>query len=112
MTEKERLEYLHSLVSVLPEQPGVYQYFDSTGKIIYVGKAKNLKRRLSSYFNRTQTGKTKILVDNNNNRITENDVKIFNNPEKILTEAKNILSSSNFILLYELYINHYHKLNH
>lgn len=37
---------------------------------------------------------------------------IFNNPEKILIEAKNILSSSNFNLLYELYINHYHKLNH
>lgn len=63
MTEKERLEYLHSLVSVLPEQPGVYQYFDSTGKIIYVGKAKNLKKRVSSYFNKkSNTLKTNVLV--------------------------------------------------
>jgi len=37
----------------LPESPGVYQFFDNTGKIIYVGKAKNIKKRVSSYFNKT-----------------------------------------------------------
>lgn len=58
-------EYLRSLVSVLPDQPGIYQYFDSTGKIIYVGKAKNLKKRVSSYFTKNhQNRKTELLVRN------------------------------------------------
>jgi len=59
----KNLEYLKSLVSVLPDQPGIYQYFDSLGKIIYVGKAKNLKKRVSSYFNKNQQNrKTALLV--------------------------------------------------
>jgi len=58
-------DYLKSLISVLPDQPGIYQYFDNTGKIIYVGKAKNLKRRVSSYFNKKQENrKTELLVRN------------------------------------------------
>jgi len=58
-------DYLKSLVSVLPDQPGIYQYFDSTGKIIYVGKAKNLKKRVASYFNKNQQNrKTDLLVRN------------------------------------------------
>ncbi len=47
-----------------PELPGSYQMKDADGVIIYVGKAKNLKKRLSSYFRGTVTGKTKVLVDN------------------------------------------------
>lgn len=59
------VEYLRSLVSVLPDQPGIYQYFDATGKIIYVGKAKNLKRRVSSYFSKNHDNrKTAMLVRN------------------------------------------------
>jgi len=58
-------EYIKSLVSVLPDKPGIYQYFDQTGKIIYVGKAKNLKKRVSSYFNKNQQNrKTELLVRN------------------------------------------------
>lgn len=62
--EKEELhEYLMGIVHNLPESPGCYQYFDNEGTIIYVGKAKNLKRRVSSYFNKTQDNlKTRILV--------------------------------------------------
>ena len=47
-----------------PELPGSYQMKDKDGIIIYVGKAKNLKKRLKSYFTRSVTGKTKVLVSN------------------------------------------------
>ncbi len=46
----------------LPNRPGVYQFIDKEGVIIYVGKAKNLKKRVASYFNKNQIGKTKVLV--------------------------------------------------
>jgi excinuclease ABC subunit C len=51
-----------SILKTNPTSPGVYQNFDESGEIIYVGKAKNLKRRVSSYFNKEQTGKTRLLV--------------------------------------------------
>lgn len=55
-------EKIASILKTLPTSPGVYQYFDETGELIYVGKAKNLRRRVSSYFNKEQTGKTRLLV--------------------------------------------------
>ncbi len=63
MAESNVNEYLKGIVSNLPETPGIYQYMNAEGTIIYVGKAKNLKRRVSSYFNREHpNGKTRILV--------------------------------------------------
>ena len=62
--EREALEaHLKGIVLNLPEKPGSYQYYDDEGTIIYVGKAKNLKRRVSSYFNKEQQSrKTAMLV--------------------------------------------------
>ena len=61
--ENQTNEYLKGIVSNLPESPGIYQYLNDEGTIIYVGKAKNLKRRVSSYFNREHpNGKTRLLV--------------------------------------------------
>lgn len=66
MTKEEneaRLKKLKAIVSVLPEKPGSYQYYDTEGTIIYVGKAKNLKARVSSYFHtEVDRFKTKVLV--------------------------------------------------
>ena len=62
-TKEQRLEYLKSIVSRLPDKPGSYQYYDKDGVIIYVGKAKNLKARVSSYFHtEVDRYKTKVLV--------------------------------------------------
>ena len=56
-------EHLKGIIQNLPETPGIYQYLNTEGTIIYVGKAKNLKRRVNSYFNREHpNGKTRILV--------------------------------------------------
>ncbi len=60
---EKRLEHLKSIVSRLPEKPGSYQYYDKEHTIIYVGKAKNLKSRVSSYFHtEVDRFKTKVLV--------------------------------------------------
>lgn len=66
MTKEEngtRLAHLRNIVATMPSQPGSYQYYDRNGKIIYVGKAKNLKNRVSSYFHKeVDRFKTKVLV--------------------------------------------------
>lgn len=60
--DDERLLRLKVIVNSLTEEPGCYQYLDKDGKIIYVGKAKNLKRRVSSYFNNSpKIGKHRFL---------------------------------------------------
>ncbi len=57
-------DHIKSILQTLPEKPGIYQYFDEKGSIIYIGKAKNLKKRVSSYFNKDtfEQGKTGVLV--------------------------------------------------
>ncbi len=59
-------QHIKDILALLPETPGVYQFFDKEGKIIYIGKAKNLKRRVSSYFNKQHEDapKTRVLVRN------------------------------------------------
>ena len=83
---------LKQIISVLPSTPGVYQYFNSEGKIIYVGKAKNLKRRVSSYFNKVHdSAKTNILVSN------IADIKYI----CVNTEADALLLENNLIKKYQ-----------
>jgi len=64
-TVNKNIDYLKSLVAVLPNQPGIYQFLDNANTIIYIGKAKDLKKRVSSYFFRTHDHrKTSLLVRN------------------------------------------------
>jgi len=64
-TKNGDIDYLKNLISVLPGKPGIYQFYDNTGKIIYIGKAKNLKKRVASYFTKQHDSrKTALLVRN------------------------------------------------
>ncbi|MDE7470466.1 MAG: excinuclease ABC subunit UvrC [Paramuribaculum sp.] len=63
MAKHRRTQAVEDKIAVMPSTPGVYMYFDAEGTVIYVGKAKNLKRRVSSYFNRTHESiRTNLLV--------------------------------------------------
>jgi len=55
-------DYIKSTVSALPDKPGVYQFIDASGTILYVGKARSLRKRVSSYFAKNQSGKTKVML--------------------------------------------------
>ena len=81
---------LKDKLKLVPEKPGCYLMKNKDGLIIYVGKAKNLKRRVNSYFNKVQTGKTKVLVDN----IVDFDYIITN------TETESLILEINLIKKY------------
>lgn len=71
---------LKEKLALLPSKPGCYIHKDKNGNVIYVGKAKNLKKRVSSYFNKIHTGKTKALVDNINDFeyiVTNSEIESF-----------------------------------
>lgn len=88
--------YLKGIVNNLPETPGCYQYLDDSGTIIYVGKAKNLKRRASSYFNKEQqTRKTRLLVTH------IRDIRYV----VVKTEADALLLENNLIKRYKPHYN-------
>lgn len=53
---------IKSLVYLLPEKPGIYKFLDSSGNLLYVGKAKNLRKRVASYFSKNQSGKTIVML--------------------------------------------------
>ena len=82
---------IKSILKTIPSDPGVYQYFDNKGEIIYVGKAKNLKRRVHSYFNKNQSGKVRVLVS----RIA--DIKFI----VVANEMEALLLENNFIKEYK-----------
>ena len=84
-------DQVKSILAIIPNKPGVYRYFDKDGELIYVGKAKNLKRRVSSYFNKEQTGKTRVLVS----RIA--DIKFI----VVESEAEALLLENNLIKQYK-----------
>jgi excinuclease ABC subunit C len=60
-------EKFKEIISLLPDKPGVYQFIDAAETILYVGKAKNLKKRVTSYFSKNQSGKTIALLKKTNN---------------------------------------------
>ncbi|KAA6339953.1 UvrABC system protein C [termite gut metagenome] len=81
-------EYLKEIVANLPEKPGIYQYLNTENTIIYVGKAKNLKRRVYSYFSKEhENGKTKVLVS----KIADIQYIVVNTEEDALLLENNLI---------------------
>ena len=86
--ELKTSEYLKGIVSNRPEKPGIYQYLNAEGTIIYVGKAKNLKRRVYSYFSKEhQPGKTRVLVS----KIADIRYIVVNSEEDALLLENNLI---------------------
>ena len=90
--KEERREYLMQIVRRLPEKPGSYQYYDEKGEIIYVGKAKNLKNRVASYFHtEVDRYKTKVLVS----KIWDISYTVVNTEEDALLLENNLIKKYN-----------------
>jgi excinuclease ABC subunit C len=88
MKEQNTSEYLKGIVANLPDKPGIYQYLDENKVIIYVGKAKNLKRRVYSYFSKEhEPGKTRVLVS----KIADIRYIVVNSEEDALLLENNLI---------------------
>ena len=81
------MEQLKIISRNLPDNPGVYRFYDKTGRLIYVGKAKSLKKRVASYFGKSITGKTKVMMK----RVTEIQHTV------VETESEALLLENNLI---------------
>ncbi len=81
------MEQLKNIARNLPDNPGVYRFYDKTGRLIYVGKAKSLKKRVASYFGKSVTGKTKVMM----NRVAEIQHTV------VETESEALLLENNLI---------------
>jgi len=81
------MEQLKIIARNLPDNPGVYRFYDKTGRLIYVGKAKSLKKRVASYFGKSITGKTKVMMK----RVTEIQHTV------VETESEALLLENNLI---------------
>ena len=92
MKDEERIERLKAIVRAMPEKPGSYQYYDAEGTIIYVGKAKNLKARVSSYFHtEVDRFKTKVLVS----KIQDISYTVVNTEEDALLLENSLIKKYN-----------------
>ncbi len=92
LAKNTNIDYLKSLVSVLPHKPGIYQFYDNSNKIIYIGKAKDLRKRVASYFSKKhEHRKTALLVRN------ISDIKHM----VVLTEQDALLLENNLIKKYQ-----------
>ena len=81
------MEQLKNIARNLPDNPGVYRFYDKTGRLIYVGKAKSLKKRVASYFGKSISGKTKVMM----NRVAEIQHTV------VETESEALLLENNLI---------------
>ena len=92
---------LESLLKTLPEEPGVYQYFDADKQLLYVGKAKNLKKRVTSYFNKVHdNARLRLMVG----KIADiKTIKVNSESDALLLENNLIknLSDENQLLLWD-----------
>ncbi|MDX2188877.1 MAG: excinuclease ABC subunit UvrC [Bacteroidota bacterium] len=90
MTSRESTEALRKQINDLPSEPGIYKYFNEEGQILYVGKAKDLKKRVSSYFTKTQIdSKTKLLV----NQINRVEFIVVNSESDALLLENNLIKT-------------------
>ena len=78
---------LKKKAQLLPDSPGVYKFYDRGGELVYVGKAKNLKKRVASYFSKTLSGKTKVMM----NRVTEIGHTVVESESEALLLENNII---------------------
>ncbi len=84
-----RMSDLKKIALSLPDSPGVYKFYDNTGRLVYVGKAKSLKKRVASYFGRSLSGKTKVMMG----RVSEIGHTVVESESEALLLENNLIKS-------------------